>query len=350
MKKEFFAAVDSHRRPDSIVATVSSGLSIAEMAQGPQRELPPELPRHPPLQPAERDRRHRGDPARRNRSEARRLRRRDARATASAAGHRDRDMPAFAGNRVGFKVLNEVAQLAEQHGVAFIDYLIGPYTGRAMPPLATIDLVGWDVHKAIVDNVHANTNDEAHDAFALPAYMAKLIDDGPPRQQDAGARAASTARRRKASKTSTSCSIPKSGEYQRARTTRSSTRSRFVEQMRELHRVGRYREAFKVFARRQRRRGRPRANGDPRLRQLRSESRRRQRGRARSRATSIASWASASTGRRPRVLVDVDGREGDDPGAREARSCRSPRCCSDAKPGSALFREPHVNIGRFFAG
>ena len=55
-----------------------------------------------------------------------------------------------------------------EHGVAFIDYLIGPYTGRAMPPLATIDLVGWDVHQAIVDNVHANTNDEAHAAFALP--------------------------------------------------------------------------------------------------------------------------------------------------------------------------------------
>ena len=86
-----------------------------------------------------------------------------------ARGHRcTDDTPAFAGNRVGFKVLNEVAQLAAEHGVAFVDYLIGPYTGRAMPPLATVDLVGWDVHKAIVDNVYANTNDEAHDAFELP--------------------------------------------------------------------------------------------------------------------------------------------------------------------------------------
>ena len=89
-----------------------------------------------------------------------------------------RDTPAFAGNRVGFKVLNECAQLAEEHGVAFIDHLIGPHTGRAMPPLATIDFVGWDVHKAIVDNVYANTKDEAHAAFALPAYIAELIDAG----------------------------------------------------------------------------------------------------------------------------------------------------------------------------
>lgn len=89
-----------------------------------------------------------------------------------------RDTPAFAGNRLGFKVLNEVAQLAEEHGVAFMDQLVGPHTGRALPPLATIDLVGWDVHKAIVDNLHARTHDVAHDCFRLPAYMQRGIDAG----------------------------------------------------------------------------------------------------------------------------------------------------------------------------
>jgi 3-hydroxyacyl-CoA dehydrogenase len=88
------------------------------------------------------------------------------------------DLPAFAGNRVGFKVLNEVAQLAEEHGVAFMDQLVGPHTGRAMAPLATIDLVGWDVHKAIVDNLYANTHDIAHDQFRLPAYMQRGIERG----------------------------------------------------------------------------------------------------------------------------------------------------------------------------
>jgi 3-hydroxyacyl-CoA dehydrogenase len=89
-----------------------------------------------------------------------------------------RDTPAFAGNRLGFKVLNEVAQLAEEHGVAFMDQLVGPHTGRALPPLATIDLVGWDVHKAIVDNLYARTFDLAHDCFRLPAYMQRGIDAG----------------------------------------------------------------------------------------------------------------------------------------------------------------------------
>ena len=78
------------------------------------------------------------------------------------------DTPAFAGNRIGFKVLNEVAQLAADYGVAYMDQLVGSHTGRALPPLATIDLVGWDVHKAIVDNLWEYTDDEAHDSFVLP--------------------------------------------------------------------------------------------------------------------------------------------------------------------------------------
>ena len=77
-----------------------------------------------------------------------------------------RTRPRFAGNRVGFKVLNEAAQLAEEHGPLLVDRIVGPYTGRALTPLATIDLVGWDIHRAIVDNIYKNTHDEAHDDAA----------------------------------------------------------------------------------------------------------------------------------------------------------------------------------------
>jgi len=85
------------------------------------------------------------------------------------------DTPAFAGNRIGFKLLNEVAQLAQEHGVAYMDQLLGAHSGRALAPLATIDLVGWDVHKAIVDHLYAHTHDPA---FLLPAYMQRGIDQG----------------------------------------------------------------------------------------------------------------------------------------------------------------------------
>lgn len=178
LKKQLFAQVDAARPPESLVATVSSGLSIREMADGLSESFqkhfagvhlynPPhvmtgvEVIPHPAM-----------DKAVANEIDAMLTERfgRDSITTA--------DTPAFAGNRIGFKVLNEVAQLAEKHGVQKMDLLVGPYTGRAMAPLATIDLVGWDVHQAIVDNVAAKVSDEASPSFVMPKYMGDLIAKG----------------------------------------------------------------------------------------------------------------------------------------------------------------------------
>lgn len=178
LKREYFERVDAVRKPDSIVATVSSGLSIAAMTKGLSESFakhflgihffnPPNVIVGCELIP------HAGtDPAVTAFVEE---------LLATRLGRvvvRTSDTPAFCGNRVGFKVLNEVAQLAEEYGVEFMDTLIGCHTGRAMPPLLTVDFVGWDVHKAIVDNLAEKTKDEAHAAFVLPAYMQKLITAG----------------------------------------------------------------------------------------------------------------------------------------------------------------------------
>ncbi|MDQ3366091.1 MAG: 3-hydroxyacyl-CoA dehydrogenase family protein [Myxococcota bacterium] len=177
-KREVFEQVDRLRKADAIIATVSSGLSIASMCADRSAsfranflgihffnpptvivgcELIPHAATDPGVVAVVRD------------------------FLSTVLGREvveTRDTPAFAGNRLGFKVLNEVAQLAEEHGVAFMDQLVGPHTGRALPPLATIDLVGWDVHKAIVDNLYRSTHDVAHETFKLPAYMQRGIDRG----------------------------------------------------------------------------------------------------------------------------------------------------------------------------
>lgn len=178
IKRELLEAVDRLRAPLSIVATVSSGLSIAALCAergasfrrnfvGIHLFNPPttirgcELVAHAATNP-----------------EVVAL----ARDFLTSACDREvvetADTPGFAGNRIGFKVLNEVAQLAEEHGVAFMDQLVGAHTGRALPPLGTIDLVGWDIHAAIVDNLSEHTYDAAHDAFALPDYMRRGIAAG----------------------------------------------------------------------------------------------------------------------------------------------------------------------------
>ena len=91
-----------------------------------------------------------------------------------------KDLPAFLGNRIGFYVLNEALRYAEKYqdngGIDYIDSLLGPFTGRTMPPAITTDFVGLDVHKAIVDNIYENTNDYVHEKFLLPGYIQKLID------------------------------------------------------------------------------------------------------------------------------------------------------------------------------
>ena len=178
LKQEMFAKVDAARREDSIVATVTSGLSINKLAEGRSASFrknflglhffnPPNVIVGTELVAG---RETSGDVVDFV----------DAYATIRLGREmvRTHDTPAFAGNRVGFKLLNEVAQLAEELGPALVDRIVGPYTGRALTPLATIDLVGWDVHRAIVDNVYANTRDEAHATLALPKYMARLMEAG----------------------------------------------------------------------------------------------------------------------------------------------------------------------------
>lgn len=93
-----------------------------------------------------------------------------------------KNSPAFLANRIGFMFLNEVLQLAEKYkddgGLDYIDAIFGPFTGRGMTPIDTIDFVGLDVHKAIVDNLYENTNDFAHESFYMPSYVKKLIENG----------------------------------------------------------------------------------------------------------------------------------------------------------------------------
>ncbi|MBI2760983.1 MAG: 3-hydroxyacyl-CoA dehydrogenase family protein [Chloroflexi bacterium] len=249
LKRNILAEIDAARPPDAIVATVSSGLSIRDMTEGLSPSLkshfagihlynPPhvmtgaELIPHPDMGPAmvESLRRIMAD--------------RFGRQVIVCA-----DMAAFAGNRIGFKVLNEVAQLAQQHGVQMMDTLVGPYTGRAMAPLATIDLVGWDVHQAIVDNVVANVQDEAIDAFKLPAYMAKQIEHGhlgdkTPLLGGFYRRVVHEGRAVEGKRSQLEVLDPKSGKYQAADAPPSIP---FVEQIKDLHRRGRYREGIARF-------------------------------------------------------------------------------------------------------
>jgi 3-hydroxyacyl-CoA dehydrogenase len=86
-----------------------------------------------------------------------------------------KNIAGFAGNRIAFVLFSRITSLAREFGVEMTDYLIGPYTGRLMPPLATLDLVGLDIHKAIIDSLNANTNDAMHSWLVVPGYINTMI-------------------------------------------------------------------------------------------------------------------------------------------------------------------------------
>jgi 3-hydroxyacyl-CoA dehydrogenase len=239
LKKQMFDRVEKARREDAIVATVTSGLSINALADERSESFrshfmglhlfnPPNVIVGTELIPG-RD----TDPALLDFVEA------FSRVRLGREIVRTHDTPAFAGNRVGFKVLNEVAQLAEKIGPVLADRLVGPYTGRAMTPLATIDLVGWDIHRAIVDNVFENTQDEARATLELPASMARLMGQGVLGNKSGGGFFKRDGKTRLALD-------PASGDYRPVGEIQLPNLD-YIENVATLHAEGRYREGYQAF-------------------------------------------------------------------------------------------------------
>ncbi len=92
------------------------------------------------------------------------------------------DSPAFLGNRIGFLFMNDALIYAEKYrcsgGIDYIDAILGSFTGRGMAPLVTIDFVGLDIHKAIIDNVRKNIQEGLSSYFELPGFFTDLLEQG----------------------------------------------------------------------------------------------------------------------------------------------------------------------------
>jgi 3-hydroxyacyl-CoA dehydrogenase len=239
LKRQFFDRIDRARRADSIISTVTSGLSINALAEGRSESFkrhflglhlfnPPnvivgtELIAGKATDPKLVDFLEQFCTKKLGRVMVRTF-----------------DSPGFAGNRIGFKLLNEVAQLAEEHGPLLMDRLVGPYTGRSLTPLATVDLVGWDIHRAIVDNIYKNAPDEVHGTLALPSYMARLIETG-----TLGNKSGRGFFRAEGKKLFVLA--PKTGQYVPASDVKLPNLG-YIDEVAALHRFGRYEDAMALF-------------------------------------------------------------------------------------------------------
>lgn len=339
LKKDIFDKVEAARRDDSIVATVTSGLSINSLCEGRSDSFrknflglhffnPPNVIVGTELIAGDDT-----DPGVVDFVEAFSTLRLGREMVRTA------DTPAFAGNRVGFKVMNECAQLAGEIGVLLADKLVGPYTGRAMTPLATVDLVGWDIHRAIVDNVYENTHDEAHETNKLPDYMARLMEKGVLGNKSGGGFF------RKDGKTRLVLD-PATGDYTPETEIELPDLS-YIDQVAALHRDGRYQEGMQVFLN---------AEGEYAKR-------------ARGVIAGYVAYAFHRVGEvtetidgidrimgmgfnaaPPSVLVDTIGAQGTVDMIAEAGLDVPPALAEAARTGEPkrFFNHPRINVGRFF--
>jgi 3-hydroxyacyl-CoA dehydrogenase len=336
LKKQFFERIDTVRQKGSIVATVTSGLSINQLAEGRSEDFrknfcglhffnPPNVIVGTELI-AGKD----TDPAILDFVEQ------YATEQLGREMVRTADTPGFAGNRIGFKVLNECAQLAAEHGPLLIDAVVGPYTGRALTPLATIDLVGWDIHRAIVDNIYALAPDEVHETMKLPAFMGELMAQGTLGNKSGKGFFMRDGKRKLVLD-------PKTRRYLPTDEVKLPDLG-YVKEIAALHRVGRYADAMQAFAA---------ATGDE----------------AKLARKVIAGYIAYSFERAgevtadirgidaimgfgfnwapPSVLVDLLGLEATRAMIAEA-GLRQPATLAALKPGERLFIHPTVNIGKFF--
>jgi len=91
-----------------------------------------------------------------------------------------KDTPAFIANRVGTFSIMELFNNVESIGLTIpeIDKLTGPVIGRAKSAtFRTADIVGLDTLVHVADNIRQTTHDESNDAFKIPAYLQKMLEN-----------------------------------------------------------------------------------------------------------------------------------------------------------------------------
>lgn len=91
-----------------------------------------------------------------------------------------KDTPAFIANRVGTFSIMELFNNVEQLGLTIpeIDKLTGPVIGRAKSAtFRTADIVGLDTLVHVANNIREMTHDESNDAFKIPSYLQKMLDN-----------------------------------------------------------------------------------------------------------------------------------------------------------------------------
>ncbi len=180
IKQSVFEKVDKYRKPGTLVTTNTSGISVEAMIEGRSEDFQKHFcgthffnpPRY--LQLFEIIPTSKTDP------EILEFLSDYAAKFLGKTPVLAKNTPAFIANRVGtfsiMDLLNNVKNL--DFTIPEIDKLTGPIIGRAKSAtFRTADLVGIDTLVHVADNIRETTKDEANEAFAIPDYIQKMLEN-----------------------------------------------------------------------------------------------------------------------------------------------------------------------------
>ena len=174
LKRELFAELDRVTRPDAILATNTSALSVSDIAEAtehPQRVVGMHFFNPAPVLPLVEIVR-----GRESSDEAVDA----AYAWAEQAGKRPvrcNDTPGFIVNRILIPLLNDCVRVLDEAGVApeEMDKAMTNGAGWPMGPCALIDLIGVDVHVHASEALHGKLGEER---MAAPERLVRMQKDG----------------------------------------------------------------------------------------------------------------------------------------------------------------------------
>ncbi len=180
IKKSVFENVEKYRKPGTLITTNTSGISIEAMIEGRSEDFQKHFcgthffnpPRY--LQLFEIIPSSKTDP-----EVIEFLGDYAARFLGKTPVHA-KDTPAFIANRIGTFSIMDLFNNVKKYGLTIpeIDKLTGPVIGRAKSAtFRTADVVGLDTLVHVANNIRETTDDEAKEAFKVPEYLQKMLDN-----------------------------------------------------------------------------------------------------------------------------------------------------------------------------
>ncbi len=180
IKQQVFEKVDKFRKPGTLVTSNTSGISIEKMREGKSEDFQKHFcgthffnpPRY--LQLFEIIPSSKTDP------EVLEFLQDYASRFLGKTPVLAKDTPAFIANRIGTYSIMVLFNNVEKYGLTIpeIDKLTGPVIGRAKSAtFRTADVVGLDTLVHVAEYIRETTNDECNDAFKIPNYLQKMLDN-----------------------------------------------------------------------------------------------------------------------------------------------------------------------------